>query len=42
MKLLIVIILALVCSSCVDSITFRGKYADYTVAPHHPIIFDEK
>ena len=27
----------LACTGCVQSITVRGKYADYTVTPHKPI-----
>lgn len=40
MKLLITVILALCCQSCIDSVTIRGKYADYTVVPHKPVIIE--
>ncbi len=37
MKLLIATILVFGCQSCVDSVTIRGKYADYKITPHKPI-----
>lgn len=37
MKLLIATILIFGCTSCVDSVTIRGKYADYKITPHKPI-----
>lgn len=40
MKLLIVTVLAVVCTSCVESITIRGKYADYKVTPHKPVTIE--
>lgn len=42
MKLLIVIFLAAICTSCVDSVTIRGQYADYKITPHKPVIINEK
>jgi len=33
-------IIALLLSSCVESITIAGKYADYTIRPKKPIIIE--
>jgi hypothetical protein len=42
MKILIVTILAFVCNSCVESITYHGKYADYKITPKKPIVTEDK
>ena len=28
--------------SCVESITISGRYADYKITPHKPVIINEK
>jgi hypothetical protein len=33
----LLVLMFLASSSCVQSVTVRGKYADYTVTPHKPI-----
>jgi hypothetical protein len=37
MKTILLILTALACTSCVESITIRGQYADYTVTPRKPV-----
>jgi hypothetical protein len=42
MKLLIAALLVFGCTSCVDSLTYHGKFADYTIMPHKPLIIIEE
>lgn len=37
---IIAALLTFTLASCIDSITVRGRYADYTVIPHKHVIIE--